>query len=254
MRQDGCQLSATWRCFSETTPCFYFLAVLGLSCPYISTLLDNVSHGTTMQVRCEPLVAFVPIGLRRRRPGPGARGRANANLQGVTSCEDFVELPVLSCLGLTLGLLLLPAGEANADLSVNNIGLYAGGSTPINPNATIVEIQYTGNSGVWVYGDAQTATNWTYPKGSFIPVYCIDLVHDNYLGSSYNLAAWTDPNSFSSDALNRVAWAAENASLAGFGPAAAQLLMWSVIDPKFKVLNWNGDSCWSRPITNSWAQ
>ncbi len=151
-------------------------------------------------------------------------------------------LPVLPCLGLTLGLLVLPATDANADLSVSHIGLYAGGSTPIDPNSTIVEIQFTANSGVWVYGDAQTATNWTYPKGSFIPVYCIDLVHDNYLGSSYNLTAWTNPNSFSYDALNRVAWAAENASLAGFGPAAAQLLMWSVIDPKFKVLNWNGDN------------
>jgi len=149
-------------------------------------------------------------------------------------------LPVWVCLGLTLGLLLFAASAANADLTVNNIGLYAGGTAPIDPSSTIVEIQFTGNNGIWVYGDAQTATNWTYADGSSIPLYCIDLVHDNYLGSSYNLANWTNPSSFSSDALNRVAWAAENATLSGYSPAATQLLMWSVIDPGFKVINWNG--------------
>jgi len=138
--------------------------------------------------------------------------------------------------------LVFPATDANADLSVSNIGLYAGGTTPIDPSSTIVEIQFAANSGIWVYGDAQTATNWTYPNGASIPLYCIDLVHDNYLGSSYNLTTWTNPSSFSSDAVNRVAWAAENASLTGYGPAATQLLMWSVIDPSFKVINWNGDS------------
>jgi len=143
---------------------------------------------------------------------------------------------------LTLGLLFLLSGKANADLSVNNIELYGGGSSLINPNATIVEVQFTGNSGVWVYGDAQTATNWTNPNGSSIPLYCIDLVHDNYQGSSYNLTTWSNPSSFSSDALNRVAWAAENASLSAYGPAATQLLIWSVIDPNFQVRNWNGDS------------
>ncbi len=156
--------------------------------------------------------------------------------------RGFCRPPVLLCLGLALGLLLFPASEANADLSVNSIGLYSGGSSPINPSSTIVEIQFTGNSGIWVYGDAQTATNWTSSGGSSIPLYCIDLVHDNYLGTSYNLTTWANPSSFSSDALNRVAWAAENAGLAGYGPAAAQLVMWSAIDPAFKVINWNGDN------------
>jgi len=66
--------------------------------------------------------------------------------------------------------------EVKADLSVNGLGLYDGA------NAPIVEVQYTGNSGVWVYGDAQTATNWTFPNGSSIPLYCIDLTHDNTNG------------------------------------------------------------------------
>jgi hypothetical protein len=153
-----------------------------------------------------------------------------------------LRLSVLLHLGLTLSLLALLAGEVRADLNVSNIGLYGGGSTPIDPNTTIVEVQFTGSGGVWVYGDAQTATNWTNPNGSSIPFYCIDLSHDNILGSSYQLTAWTNPNSYSCDALNRVAWAADNASLAGYGPAAAQLLIWSIIDPNFSVINWNGDS------------
>jgi hypothetical protein len=138
------------------------------------------------------------------------------------------------CRMFALGLLLLATIAANAG-SVQNIGLYDGG------NAPIVEIAYTGNSGEWVYGDAQTASNLTYSNGASIPLYCIDLQHDNYLGSSYQLTAWTNPNSYSSDAINRVAWAIENTSLSGFGPAATQLLVWSLIDPNFSVINWNGN-------------
>src|SRR5208283_4195338 len=65
-------------------------------------------------------------------------------------------------LGLAPGLLALLASEVKADLTVNGIGLYDGA------NALIVEIQSqsTGNSGVWVYGDPQTAPNWTSPNGS----------------------------------------------------------------------------------------
>jgi MYXO-CTERM domain-containing protein len=157
---------------------------------------------------------------------------------------------LLSRLGLTLGLVALLTGEVSADLAVSNIGLYGGGSTPIDPNTTIVEIQFTGNSGTWVYGDAQTATNWTNSDGSSIPVYCIDLSHDNFLGTSYQLTSWTNPNSFSSDVLNRVAWAADNAGLAAYGPAAAQLLIWSIIDPNFSVINWNGDGALQTAYNN----
>jgi hypothetical protein len=156
--------------------------------------------------------------------------------------RKFCRLSVLSSAGLALGLLLLPAPAARADLSVDNIGLYAGGSSPIDTGSTIIEVAFTGNSGIWVYGDAQTATNWTYSNGGSVPLYCIDLVHDNYLGSSYPLTSWTNPSSFTHDALNRVAWAAENASLAGFGPAAAQIVMWAAIDPHFQVINWNNDT------------
>jgi hypothetical protein len=161
-----------------------------------------------------------------------------------------LRLFVVSSLSLTFGLLTLSAGEAKADFTVDNLGLYGGGSTPIDPNSTIVEIQFTGSNGVWVYGDAQTATNWTNPNGSSIPLYCIDLTHDNILGTSYQLTSWTNPNSYSSDALNRIAWAADNAGLAGYGPAAAQLLIWSIVDPNFKVINWNGDTALQTAFNN----
>ncbi len=140
---------------------------------------------------------------------------------------------------LAVGLLALSTTGARADLSVNSIGLYDGSSAPI------VEIQCTGNSGVWVYGDAQTATNWTFPNGSSIPLYCIDLTHENAVGDSYALNSWSSP-SFStsgySDAPNRIAWAIENGGLSGLDTAATQLLIWTITDINFSVINWNGNS------------
>ncbi len=140
-------------------------------------------------------------------------------------------------LGLALGLLALLTCEVKADLSsVNGINLYDAASAPI------VEIQFTGNSGIWVYGDAQTATNLTFPNGSSIPLYCIDLTHDNAIGDNYALTPWPSPTfPTSSDAANRIAWAIENAGLSGLGTAAAQLLIWSICDQGFSVINWNGN-------------
>jgi hypothetical protein len=155
--------------------------------------------------------------------------------EGLSSMRRRCQLVVGGSRVLGFGFVFLIASQLRAD-SVQNIGLYDGA------NAPIVEIQYTGNSGVWVYGDAQTAANWTYPNGAYVPLYCIDLQHDNYLGSSYQLTAWTDPNSFSCDAINRVAWAIDNTTLTGYGPAATQLLVWSIIDPNFEVINWNGNT------------
>jgi hypothetical protein len=142
---------------------------------------------------------------------------------------------------LMFGLLATLSSAAKADVWANNVGLYNGGPSPINPNSTIVEIKFTGNSGVWVYGDAQTASNFT-SNGSSIPLYCIDLNHDSNVGSSYRLTAWTNPNSYSASTLNKVAWAMENAGSAGYGPAAAQLLIWSFLDANFQVINWNNEN------------
>jgi hypothetical protein len=150
-----------------------------------------------------------------------------------------------------LGLVLLLASEVRADLSVNNIGLYDGASAPV------VEIQFTPNNGVWVYGDAQTASNWKNPDGSSIPLYCVDLTHDNAVGDSYKVNPWSSPtfsNSAYSDAANRVAWAIENGGVSGLGPAATQLLVWSIIDKTFSVINWNGNNALKATYNNMIGQ
>jgi hypothetical protein len=146
---------------------------------------------------------------------------------------------ILPRLILTMGLVSLLTTKVQADISVDNIDLYDGA------NAPIVEIQYTGNSGVWVYGDAQTATNWTSANGSSIPLYCIDLTHENAEGDTYNLNSWSNPTfstSSYSDATNRIAWAIEDGGLSGLGTAATQLVIWTIIDKGFSVINWNCDS------------
>jgi PEP-CTERM motif/Thioester domain len=150
--------------------------------------------------------------------------------------RKWLRLFGLQRLGLVLGVLALLAREVKADLTVNGIGLYDGAKAPI------VEIKFTGNGGLWVYGDAQTATNWTFPNGNSTPVYCIDLMHENAVGDNYALNPWASPSfsaSSSSDAANRIAWAIENGGLSGLGPAATQLLIWSMTDNGFSVINWN---------------
>jgi hypothetical protein len=147
-------------------------------------------------------------------------------------------------LGLALGLLALLASEVKADLPVSDIGLYDGS------NAPTVYITYTGSVGsVDVYADPQTATDPKWQSnGSPIPLYCIDTVHDNYLGTSYQVNVESSPPTFSTTpvnaaaAANEVAWALEIAGNTVNDRAATQLFIWKVIDPSFSVTNWNGNT------------
>lgn len=150
---------------------------------------------------------------------------------------------ILRRFGLMLGLLVLLPGEANADLPVSNIGLYDGTS-----NAPVVQIKFTGSTGLWIYADPQTATdaNWQ-SNGHPIPLYCIDTVHDNNLGSSYKVNVEPSPPVFSTTpanpaAANEVAWAIENAGNSVNARAATQLFIWSVIDQNFSVANWGNNT------------
>ena len=62
---------------------------------------------------------------------------------------------------------------------------------------------------------------------------------------SYALSPWSSPSfptSSYTDAANRIAWAIENGGLSGLGPAATQLLIWSITDSSFSVINWNGNN------------
>jgi len=132
--------------------------------------------------------------------------------------------------------LVLLTSEANADLSVMNVGQYDGIS-----NAPTAWISYTGSKG-WVDVDAGplTATNWT-SNGSPIALYCIDLLHETVLGSTYKVNPESPPT-FSTtprytNAANRVAWALENVGSTADSRGATQLLIWSIIDKNFSV-NW----------------
>jgi len=136
---------------------------------------------------------------------------------------------------LTLGLLLFPVSKANADLTVDNIGLYDG------TNAPTAYISYTGaGASVDVYADPQTATN--FPG---IALYCIDLTHENALNDTYNVNLFNPTFSTTStyaDAANRVAWAMENAGSTADERGATQLFIWSTIGPAFQVISFNGDA------------
>ena len=73
------------------------------------------------------------------------------------------------------------------------------------------------------------------------------------MGDNYALNPWSSP-SFSTpshpDAANRIAWAIENGGLSGLGPAATQLLIWSIIDNGFSVINWNGNNALQATYNN----
>jgi hypothetical protein len=157
----------------------------------------------------------------------------------------------LPFVGMTLALLGPLGGEAKADL-FEGIGLYDGGSAPI------VSIQYTGTGGqvvtASVYADPQIAVgDGKNNMGTYVPIYCIDLVHDNYLGSSYTITPWSSPNITSK---NEIAWLAENAAQnadSSVNPvdyrAATQLAIWKLLDP-VNFGFWGGDSTLSTLYTS----
>ena len=139
------------------------------------------------------------------------------------------------------GLLALLTNQANADVSVTNISLYDSGAA----TAWITITGPTAPISIDVYADPQRSDSGNLKD---IPLYCIDTVHDNYLGTGYSLqsaSGATFPFSTTpayTDAANRVAWALENASITTLtGQAGAdfrgatQLLIWSIVDNQFTV-------------------
>jgi PEP-CTERM motif/Thioester domain len=200
----------------------------------------------------QPPMTVVPLGLRSGRPEPGGwRGQAEKRNAFM---RRFFRIDGSLSLSLTFGLLVLLTGEVRADLTVNNIGLYDGGS------AQTAYISFTGTNGsfVDVYADPQTATNWSSTGGA-IAMYCIDTIHDNAVGNTYNVNPESPPTfsttSAYTDAANRVAWVMENAGSTTYARGAAQLLIWSIIDVNFSV-NWTttNNSALQTAYTNLVAQ
>lgn len=142
-----------------------------------------------------------------------------------------------SPIGLALAVLILGSAQSKADISAT--------LTMFDSPTPTVSIQHTKADStlttVRVYAGAQKAT----ALGS-TPVYCIDLIHDNYVPVTYNVTPGT-PN-LAAGILNQIAWVVKYAdtNYAGVGDvngrSASQLVIWDILDPNFQVTNWESNS------------
>jgi hypothetical protein len=112
---------------------------------------------------------------------------------------------------------------------ITNLQLYDGGNSP---TATI---NYTGADGTgsysaYVYADPQVSGGTTNPV-----FYCVDLWHDNYLGSTYTItpvASMSFSNSTFADVDNRMGWLLSQDQSTPDARAAVQLAIWYTVDNK----------------------
>jgi Thioester domain len=124
--------------------------------------------------------------------------------------------------------LLAFAGSAQGG-QITNLQLYDGGNSP---TATI---NYTGANGsgsysAYVYADPQVSSGTTNPV-----FYCVDLWHDNYLGSTYTItpvSSMSFANSTFADVDNRIGWLLSQDQSTPEARAAVQLAIWYTIDNK----------------------
>ena len=124
--------------------------------------------------------------------------------------------------------LLALAGSAHGG-QITNLQLYDGGNSP---TATI---NYTGADGTgsysaYVYADPQVSYGTTNPV-----FYCVDLWHDNYLGSIYTITPATTMNFVNSsfaDVDNRIGWLLSQDQSTPEARAAVQLAIWYTVDNK----------------------
>jgi PEP-CTERM motif/Thioester domain len=122
------------------------------------------------------------------------------------------------------------AGAADAG-QITNLQLYDGTS-----HSPVVTVSYTnpdgtGSHSAETYADPQVSGGTTAPL-----YYCIDLWHDNNLGSSYTITPASSisfgQSSTFSDVDNRLAWLVNQAQNTVDERAAVQLAMWYTIDNK----------------------
>jgi Thioester domain len=112
---------------------------------------------------------------------------------------------------------------------ITNLQLYDGGGSP---TATI---NFTGANGTgsyseYVYADPQVSYGTTAPV-----FYCVDLWHDNYLGSTYTItpvSTMAFANSTFSDVDNRIGWLLSQDQSTPESRAAVQLAIWYTVDNK----------------------
>ncbi len=110
---------------------------------------------------------------------------------------------------------------------ITNLQVYDGGNSP---TATI---NYTGADGTgsysaYVYADPQVSFGTTNPV-----FYCVDLWHDNYLGSTYTItpvSSMSFSNSSFADVDNRIGWLLAQDQSTPEARAAVQLAIWYTVD------------------------
>jgi hypothetical protein len=129
----------------------------------------------------------------------------------------------------TIATSLLALASSASGGQITNLQLYDGGGSP---TATI---NYTGANGTgsysaYVYADPQVSYGTTTPM-----FYCVDLWHDNYLGSTYTItpvSSMTFANSTFSDVDNRIGWLLSQDQSTVEARAAVQLAIWYTVDNK----------------------
>ena len=130
---------------------------------------------------------------------------------------------------IALSFVSLVTGSSASGGQITNLQLYDGGNSPT------AMIYYTGANGTgsdsaYVYADPQVSYGATAPM-----FYCVDLWHDNYLGSTYSItpvSSMTFANSTFSDVDNRIGWLLSQDQSTPDARAAVQLAIWYTVDNK----------------------
>ncbi len=130
---------------------------------------------------------------------------------------------LLAAIGLSLPLI----GTAEAG-QIQDLQLFDG--TGGSPTDTInyTNTDGTGSNSAYCYADPQVNDNTTAPM-----YYCVDLWHDNYLGSTYTItqvATMAFSDSTFADADNRIAWLLTQPQATADERGAVQLAIWYTVD------------------------
>jgi hypothetical protein len=129
-------------------------------------------------------------------------------------------------LGAVLGTLSL-GGLAHAG-QLTDLQLYDGTSA-----SPIVTVTYSNANGTGI-NSAETYADPQVSGGTTAPIYdCVDLWHDNYLGSTYTITPVSSisyQTSTFSDVDNRIAWLMNQAQATVDERAAVQLAIWYTVD------------------------
>ena len=118
-------------------------------------------------------------------------------------------------------------GSADAG-QITDLQLFDG--TSGSPTVTIdyTNADGSGNNSAYVYADPQVSNGTTNPM-----YYCVDLWHDNYLGSTYTInqvSSLAFSDSTFSDADNRIGWLLTQDQSTPDARAAVQLAIWYTVD------------------------